>query len=108
MKGFGSVVTGTLASGTIAEGDESTFPVVERLRVRGVQSHGRKVFEAGSGRRTAVNLAGIDHREISRGMLLADPGVLQPTQSFDAEVEVFPIPPGRFAAASGSGAYRHC
>ncbi|HSU24419.1 MAG TPA: selenocysteine-specific translation elongation factor [Pyrinomonadaceae bacterium] len=89
MKGFGSVVTGTLASGKIAEGDEvELLPVGRRLRVRGVQSHGRKVSEAGSGRRTAVNLAGIDHHEISRGMLIAEPGVLQPTQSFDAEVEV--------------------
>jgi selenocysteine-specific elongation factor len=91
MKGFGSVVTGTLASGKIAEGDEvELLPVGRRLRVRGVQSHGRKVSDAGSGRRTAVNLAGIDHHEISRGMLIAQPGVLQPSQSFDAEVEVLP------------------
>jgi selenocysteine-specific elongation factor len=91
VKGFGSVVTGTLASGTIREGDEiELLPVGRRLRVRGVQSHGRKVAEAGSGRRTAVNLAGIDHHEISRGMLIAEPGVLQPTQLFDAEVEVLP------------------
>ena len=89
VKGFGSVVTGTLASGSIAEGDEiELLPVGRRLRVRGVQSHGRKVSEAGSGRRTAVNLAGIDHHEISRGMLLAEPGFLPLTQSFDAEVEV--------------------
>jgi selenocysteine-specific elongation factor len=91
VKGFGSVVTGTLASGSIGEGDEiELLPVGRRLRVRGVQSHGRKVSEAGSGRRTAVNLAGIDHHEISRGMLIAEPGVLQPTQLFDAEVEVLP------------------
>jgi selenocysteine-specific elongation factor SelB len=91
VKGFGSVVTGTLASGKIAEGDEvELLPVGRRLRVRGVQSHGRKVSEAGSGRRTAVNLSGIDHHEISRGMLIAQPGVLQPSQSFDAEVEVLP------------------
>lgn len=89
MKGFGSVVTGTLASGMIAEGDElELLPTGRRVRVRGVQSHGRKVAEANSGRRTAVNLAGIDHHEVSRGMLLTEPGVLHPARSFDAEVEV--------------------
>ena len=91
MKGFGSVVTGTLASGKIAEGDDvELLPVEKRLRVRGVQSHGRKVSEANSGRRTAVNLAGIDHRDVTRGMLLAEPGILHPVQSLDAEVEVLP------------------
>jgi selenocysteine-specific elongation factor len=89
VKGFGSVVTGTLASGKIREGDEvELLPEGRRLRVRGVQSHGRKVTEANSGRRTAVNLAGIDHHEVRRGMLLTEPDVLCPAQSFDAEVEV--------------------
>lgn len=89
MKGFGSVVTGTLASGTIAEGNEvELLPVGKRLRVRGIQSHGRKVDKAHSGRRTAVNLAGIEHHEIERGMLLADPGILHPIQSLEASVEV--------------------
>ena len=89
VKGFGSVVTGTLASGEIREGDEvELLPEGRRLRVRGVQSHGRKVTEANSGRRTAVNLAGIDHHEVRRGMLLTEPDVLCPAQSFDAEVEV--------------------
>ena len=89
MKGFGAVVTGTLATGHIAEGSEvELLPLQKRLRVRGLQSHGRKVVEANSGRRTAVNLAGIDHHDVERGMLLSEPGVLQPTQSFDTEVEV--------------------
>lgn len=89
MKGFGSVVTGTLASGTITEGDEVVLlPIGRRVRVRGVQSHGRKVTEVRAGRRTAVNLAGIDHHDVVRGMLLADPGVISPDRSYDAEVEV--------------------
>jgi selenocysteine-specific elongation factor len=89
MKGFGSVVTGTLASGKIVEGNEAELlPIGRRVRVRGVQSHGRKLTEAGSGRRTAVNLAGIDHHDVERGMLLTEPDVLHPVQSFDAEVEV--------------------
>lgn len=89
MKGFGSVVTGTLASGTITEGDEVILqPVGRRVRVRGVQSHGRKVTEARAGRRTAVNLAGIDHHDVVRGMLLAEPSVVSPEPSYDAEIEV--------------------
>ena len=95
MKGFGSVVTGTLASGKIAEGDEvELLPLGKRLRVRGVQSHGRKVIEANSGRRTAVNLAAIDHHELSRGMLISKPGVLRPVQAYDAEIEVLSDSPG--------------
>jgi len=91
VKGFGSVVTGTLVSGSIAEADElELLPVGRKLRVRGVQSHGQKVSEAHSGRRTAVNLAGIDHHEIERGMSLAEPNVLELFQIFDAEVEMLP------------------
>lgn len=94
MRGFGTVVTGTLASGSINVGDDlELVPAGERLRVRGLQSHGKKVAEARSGRRTAVNLAGIDHHEIARGMQLADPGILVPTQIVDAYVEMLPGAP---------------
>jgi len=89
MKGFGTVVTGTLASGRLTEGAElELLPTNRRVRVRGIQTHGRKVSEAGPGRRTAINLAGIDQSDVARGMLLADPGVLKPAQVFDCEVEV--------------------
>jgi selenocysteine-specific elongation factor len=89
MKGFGTVVTGTLASGKIADGDElDLLPQGKRSRVRGLQSHGRKVAFAYAGRRTAVNLAGIDHHDISRGMLLAETGILQPSQIIDTRVEM--------------------
>ena len=89
VKGFGSVVTGTLISGKIGEGDElELFPVRRKLRVRGVQSHGEKVNEAHSGRRTAVNLVGIEHHSVERGMLLAEPNSVESFQIFDAEVEI--------------------
>jgi selenocysteine-specific elongation factor len=91
MKGFGAVVTGTLASGDLAEGDElELLPEEEKVRVRGLQSHGRKVSKVESGRRVAVNLAGIDHGAIVRGMMLVEPNVLLPTQVFDAQVEALP------------------
>ncbi|HEX6124313.1 MAG TPA: selenocysteine-specific translation elongation factor [Pyrinomonadaceae bacterium] len=91
VKGFGAVVTGTLASGEIREGDElELLPAGRILRVRGVQTHGKATSSARAGLRAAVNLAGIGHDEISRGMTLAAPGSLTVTQVFDAEVEVLP------------------
>ena len=89
VKGFGSVVTGTLASGEIDEGAElEILPAGRRVRVRGLQTHGRSVTKALAGQRTAVNLGSIDHTDIHRGMLLAEAGTLQPIQIVDAEVEV--------------------
>jgi len=75
MKGFGSVVTGTLHFRQRWPGDEvELFPRGERLRVRGVQSGGKSVEHATPGQRTAVNLAGIEHTALKRGMVLAAPG----------------------------------
>ncbi len=89
MKGFGTVVTGTLASGEIREGDEvELLPVRRRVRVRGLQSHGKETKTARAGQRVAVNLAGIDHDDVTRGMTLSEAGALEPVQIFDAELEV--------------------
>lgn len=89
MKGFGTVVTGTLISGSVGRDDEvELFPAGRRLRVRGVQSGGRMAERAQAGQRTAVNLAGIDHGEIRRGMTLAAPGHFQTTKRLDARVHL--------------------
>ncbi len=89
MKGFGAVVTGTLASGEICEGSElELLPVSQKVRVRGLQTHGKSVTSAHAGQRVAVNLAGIDHRDIERGMVLVEPDTLIPTQIIDTEIEV--------------------
>jgi len=89
IKGFGAVVTGTLVSGKIAETEElELLPINKKVRVRGLQTHGKSVKSACAGQRTAVNLGGIEHAEIERGMVLAESGVLRPTQIFDAEIEV--------------------
>ncbi len=94
MKGFGAVVTGTLASGEIIEGAElELLPDAIKVRVRGLQTHGQTVRTAATGQRVAVNLGGVDHSKVTRGMVLAAPNVLQPTQIFDAEVEVLPTAP---------------
>jgi len=89
MKGFGAVVTGTLASGEIKEGAElELLPAGKSVRVRGLQTHGRLVKAASAGQRVAVNLGGIDHGDIVRGMMLSEPNVLRPIQIVDSEVEV--------------------
>jgi selenocysteine-specific elongation factor len=89
MKGFGSVVTGTLISGSVGPGDEvELFPGGERLRVRGVQSGGKSVERATPGQRTAVNLAGIEHTALKRGMALASPGKFRKTRRIDVRLEL--------------------
>jgi selenocysteine-specific elongation factor len=89
MKGFGSVVTGTLISGSVGAGDEvELFPRGERLRVRGVQSGGKSVERSTPGQRTAVNLAGIEHAALKRGMVLATPGKFRKTRRIDVRLEL--------------------
>src|SRR5216110_495110 len=91
MKGFGSVVTGTLISGSVGPGDEvELFPRGQRLRVRGVQSGGKAVERAVPGQRTAVNLAGIEHTALKRGMVLATPGRFRKTRRIDVRLELLP------------------
>jgi selenocysteine-specific elongation factor len=89
IKGFGTVVTGTLISGSIAPSDEvELFPASKRLRVRGVQSGGKTVERAVAGQRTAVNLAGIEHTALRRGMVLATPGNFRATRRIDTRLEL--------------------
>ena len=94
MKGFGAVVTGTLISGKIGEGDElELLPPMRKVRVRGLQVHGQTVTAAYAGQRTAVNLGGVETAQIERGMVLAPPGRLRPTQIVDVWIDVLPSAP---------------
>jgi selenocysteine-specific elongation factor len=87
MKGFGTVVTGTLIAGKIQKEDEAeVFPLRRRVRIRGVQVHGSTTEKASAGQRTALNLAGATVEELARGMTLAAPGVLEPSQQFDVRL----------------------
>ena len=89
VKGFGTVVTGTLISGSVAVGDETELlPVKKALRVRGVQTNGKNVERAEAGQRTAVNLSGVDHREVQRGMAIVAPRRLRPTKRIDVRLEL--------------------
>lgn len=88
VKGFGAVATGTLVSGMISEGSElELLPLLQAVRVRGLQSHQRATTTARAGQRLAANL-GIDHHKVERGMVLAEKGVLQLTQMLDVKIEV--------------------
>ncbi len=89
VKGFGAVSTGTLVAGEINETQElEILPLQKKVRVRALQTYGKPVKTAHAGQRTAVNLGGIEHAVIERGMVLCEANVLRPTQIFDAEIEV--------------------
>ena len=92
VKGFGTVVTGTLFSGQISAGDEvELLPAQKRLRVRGLESGGKAVDRAAAGQRTAVNLAGVEHTAIQRGMVIATPGRFRATRRLDVRLELLPF-----------------
>jgi selenocysteine-specific elongation factor len=91
MKGFGTVVTGTLISGAIRKEDElEVFPSGQRVRVRGIQAHGKSVEQALAGQRTALNLAGATTEELARGMMLAPPSTFLVTSRADVELSLLP------------------
>jgi len=94
VKGFGTVVTGTLFSGQISVGDEvELLPEGKLLRVRGLQTGGKSVERAEAGQRTAVNLAGVEHSAIQRGMVLSARGRLRSTKRLDVRLELLPGAP---------------
>jgi selenocysteine-specific elongation factor len=97
MKGFGTVVTGTLLSGQIAEGDEVALlppsPGVGALRVRTLQVHGAATPRALAGQRTAVNLPGVEPAAIRRGQALVHPRVVPASSLLDAEVTLLAAAP---------------
>ena len=95
VAGFGTVVTGTLVGGSLETGRElEVLPAGRRVRVRGLQQHGRQVPVAEPGSRVAVNLQGIDRSELRRGDVLALPGSLTAARRIDASGAVLPGSPG--------------
>jgi selenocysteine-specific elongation factor len=89
MKGFGTVVSGTLVAGRIhRDQDVELLPARQPARVRGIQVHGAAVDEAVAGQRTALNLQRVELTDVERGMILASPGVFMPTNAFDVHLEL--------------------
>jgi selenocysteine-specific elongation factor len=94
MKGFGTVVTGTLVAGTIRPEDElEVFPTGRQVRVRGVQVHGQATDAALAGQRTALNLAGASTEDLARGMTLAPPETLRTTRVVDVKMRLLASAP---------------
>lgn len=87
MKGYGTVVTGTLISGRVRVGDDVTvYPKGRATKVRNLQNHGASVEEVASGSRTAMNLAGLEVEDLERGDVVARPGSLFPSPFWDVEL----------------------
>lgn len=89
MKGFGTVVTGTILSGKISiEDTVEVLPRGIRSKVRGIQSHNQKVQEAFAGQRTALNLQGVEKEDIVRGDVVTRPGYIVPSTFVDVKIEM--------------------
>jgi selenocysteine-specific elongation factor len=87
VKGFGTVVTGTLVSGSVAREQEvELYPAGRRLRVRGVEVHGSTSDRARAGQRTAINLSDIEPSELKRGDVLSEPGRFRAVQRVDCRL----------------------
>jgi selenocysteine-specific elongation factor len=91
VKGFGTVATGTLVSGSVSREQEvELYPAGRRLRVRGIQVHGASADRAAAGQRTAVNLADIEPAELTRGDALSEPGVFRAVRQVDCRLQLLP------------------
>lgn len=93
IKGFGTVVTGTLARGSFAEDQEvETQPGGHKAKVRNIQVHGEEVDKALAGMRTAINLQGLGTEDISRGEWIVPVGGFRPTRVLDARLNLIGKP----------------
>jgi len=89
MKGFGTVITGTLLSGTIStEQEVEILPKNIKTKIRGIQSHNQSVARSVAGQRTAVNLQGVDKDQLTRGDTVVNAGFFKPTKTFDAKLSL--------------------
>jgi selenocysteine-specific elongation factor len=94
MKGFGTVATGTLLSGTLREGQTLLLePGARSVRVRGLQTHGQSENVAHAGTRTAANLSGIEFADVRRGQTLVAPDTFSAVAAFDAEIRLLAAAP---------------
>jgi len=91
MKGFGTVVTGTLLSGRLTHDDELVLqPSGRVVKVRGLHVHGKSQGEAVAGQRVAVNLSGVDVADITRGETLTSTDAVTVTRHADVQIELLP------------------
>ena len=94
-RGFGTVVTGTLTSGIIEQGDAvAAYPSGKRGKIRRIEIFNREAPRAVAGQRTALNLSGLGKDDLKRGMVISRPGGLRPTRSLDASISLLTDAPG--------------
>ncbi len=94
VPGFGTVITGTLFSGTVRTGDTvAVIPPGVEARVRNIQVHERDVQEAKAGQRVALNLSGLEKEQLSRGAVVGTPGYYRPTTLIDVKLTLLPGAP---------------
>ena len=87
MRGFGTVITGSLISGRVRVGDTvMIYPSGRTAKVRGIQVHNQSVEEAASGLRTAINFQGLEKSDVQRGEVLSSPGALASSYMVDLEL----------------------
>ena len=86
MKGFGTVITGTLISGKVNVGENIVvYPAMIESKVRGIQVHGESVDTVEAGTRTAINFQGLDKESVNRGNILSSPDTLILSYMIDSE-----------------------
>src|SRR5690606_24737941 len=94
LKGFGTVVTGTLLDGPLREGDQVLLmPGEIQARVRQLQVHGNQVARAEPGQRVAVNLAGVERQDVRRGQVLFKGQGLEAVDKVAARLKLLPSAP---------------
>ncbi len=94
LKGFGTIVTGTVLSGTIElDSPVEILPVGTKSKVRGLQTHGKSVEKAYAGQRIGLNLQGVDKDELKRGDLVVVPNKFNLTKVLDARLELLKTAP---------------
>lgn len=108
ISGAGTVVTGTMWSGSASRDDAvEIYPSLREGRIRGVQVHGEHVDKAQAGQRVALNIAGLDTDQISRGDIVAAPGTLTVTDRFDARFTYLGFPGEEKPFESGARVHVH-
>lgn len=89
LSGFGTIVTGTLISGSIKKDDElEVYPTGKKVKIRSIQVHGKDVKECFAGQRSAINISNLKKDEIKRGYVLAPPNSLEDTMMLDVKLNV--------------------
>ena len=89
LSGFGTIITGTLLSGTITKEDVlEMYPIGKTSKIRSIQVHGQDVDKCYAGQRVAINLSNIKKREIGRGCVLAPPGSMKNTDLLDVKMNI--------------------